>query len=302
MRTSEKIMLVVAAFLIVLGIAVFVAAMSGNGWDFAKLSTVSYETNTYIVEEDFRNISIDTKTEDIQILLAEDGICKVVCFASEKENCNVSVENGVLSARVVYQKEWYDYIEIMGKTPKITVYLPNDQYGDLVIRESTGDIKIFEEFTFENVDISLNTGDVFLENMTAESLNLSLSTGDVMLKSMACLGDIKIVSTSGDVTAVNVTCENFTSQSSTGDLYMKNVIVKDLFFVKKTTGDVEFEACDAGKVTIQTTTGDVKGSFFSGKSFDVHTDTGDIEIPRDSSGGVCQITTSTGDVEIDIRP
>ena len=244
----------------------------------------------------------DAKQTTLQILSAEDGICKVVCFASEKEKYNVSVENGVLSTRVVYQKEWYDYIEIMGKTPKITVYLPNDQYGDLVIQESTGDIQISEEFTFENVDISLNTGDVFLGNMTADTVEISLSTGDVLFKSMECSGAVSVVSTSGDVSAVNVTCENFTAQGSTGDLDMKNVIIKNLFFVKKTTGDVKFEACDAGKVNVQVTTGDVDGSFLSGKTFDVHTGTGDIEIPRGSSGGVCQITTSTGDIEIDIRP
>lgn len=302
MRTSEKIMLIVAVVLIALGVVIFITAMSWSDWNFQNLSTESYETNTYSVKGEFRNISIDTKTTDIQIRSSDDGACKIVCFASEKEKYNVSVENDVLTICVIYQKNWYDYIEFMGKTHKITLYLPNDQYGDLVIRESTGDIVISDEIAFEKVDISLNTGDVFLENVAAEAVALSLSTGDVMLRNMECSGNIKIVSTSGDVSAVNVICGNFTAQGSTGDLYMKNVIAKEALFIKNSTGDVDFDACDAGKVSIQTTTGDVEGSFLSGKSFEVHSDTGDVEIPRDSTGELCRITTTTGDIEIDIRP
>ena len=280
MRKSEKIMLIVAALLIAFGIVIFVAAMSWSNWDFESLSTESYETNTYSVTENFRNITIDTKTADIQILSSEDDFCKVVCFGSEKEKYHVSVENDLLTIGVVYEKKWYDYIEIMGKTSKITLYLPKEQYEDLVIRESTGDIAIFDDFSFKNVDISLKTGDISLKNVLAETVELSLSTGDVYMR--------------------NVICENFTSQGGTGDLHMKNVLAEETIFIKKSTGDVNFDACDADKITVRTTTGDVKGSFLSGKRFDVRTNTGDVEIPHGSTGGICEITTSTGDVEINI--
>ena len=318
MRKSEKIMLIVAALLIAFGVVIFVAAMSWSNWDFESLSTESYETNTYSVTEDFRNISIDTKTADIQILSSEDDFCKVVCFASEKEKYHVSVENDVLTICAVYEKKWYDYIEIMAKTKKITLYLPKHQYDDLMIRESTGDIELFDEFVFKNVDISLKTGDISLKNVLAKSVALSLSTGDVTMVNVTCenftfqgsAGDLHMKNvlaksvalslSTGDVTMVNVTCENFTSQGSTGDLHMKNVLAEETIFIKKSTGDVEFEACDAEKVTIQMTTGDVEGSFLSGKYFDVRTNTGDVEIPHGSIGGICEITTSTGDIKIDI--
>jgi len=47
---------------------------------------------------------------------------------------------------------------------------------------------------------------------------------------------------------------------------------------------------------IKTDTGNVTGTLLSEKVFLVETDTGRINVPRTTAGGVCEITTDTGDV------
>ena len=65
MKNGVKIWLIVAAALVLLGSVLFVGVMSMLKWDFHKLSTVSYETNTYEISETYQNISIVADTADI---------------------------------------------------------------------------------------------------------------------------------------------------------------------------------------------------------------------------------------------
>ena len=67
------------------------------------------------------------------------------------------------------------------------------------------------------------------------------------------------------------------------------------------TGDVKLDACDANSIDIETDTGDVMGYLLTPKIFDTDTGTGDIRVEQSTSGGLCKIRTSTGDIEITIE-
>ncbi len=47
--------------------------------------------------------------------------------------------------------------------------------------------------------------------------------------------------------------------------------------------------------------GDVKGTLLSEKAFFAESDTGDIDVPKTNVGGRCEITTDTGDIQIQIQ-
>ena len=49
-----------------------------------------------------------------------------------------------------------------------------------------------------------------------------------------------------------------------------------------------------------TDTGEVKGTLRSEKIFFTESDTGKISVPKSVTGGRCEITTDTGDIEIEI--
>ena len=121
MKKSVKVWLVIAAALVVLGSVLFVGAMFFAQWDFSKLGTSRYETNSYEISEAFGNISIYTDTADIKFELSQDDKCKVVCFEEEKAKHSVLASEGHLVIKKVSQKAWYDYIGINFASPKITV-------------------------------------------------------------------------------------------------------------------------------------------------------------------------------------
>lgn len=281
MNKMKKIWLSISACLLGLGVIIFSVAMTSIGWDFTKLSTRRFETNEYKIGENFNDISIKTATADVVFALATDGQCKVQCYEYEKEKHAVSVQNSTLCINLVDEKSFLDNIGFNFTSPKITVYLPNAEYNALTIRASTSDIEIKKEISFNDIDIAVSTGDVYVKDIKVDALKISVSTGDIEV--------------------IDVFCKTFTSTGSTGDTYLRKVIVEGKMFIERSTGDIELNGCDAGEIFIETDTGDVEGTLLSEKVFVVKTDTGDKRVPNTTSGGRCEITTDTGDIYITIE-
>ena len=279
MKKSTKIWLITATSLVALGCIMFSVAMTKIHWDFTKLSTVKYETNTYEVTDDFNSISMLTDTADILFVQSDDKICKVVCYEMSDMKHTTTVQNDTLTINVTDEREWYDHIGITLGSPKITVYLPKTEYDSLVIKEDTGDIEVPKDFKFGSIDISTSTGDITITGVT-------------------CEGDIVINVSTGRANLTDIKCKSFISDGSTGDISLKNVIVTEKFSIERSTGDVKFDACDATEIWVETDTGDVTGNLLSEKIFITQTSTGDVHVPKSTNGGKCEIITSTGDIYI----
>ena len=300
MSKKMKVWILTATSLIVLGLSVFIAVMTVYHWDFTKLSTATFETNTYPVSEEFSHISMKTDTADILFSIADDGICRVVCYEMKNAKHSVVVQDGTLAVRVVDERQWYEYIGININTPNITVYLPEAEYASLFIEGSTGDIEMPEGFACDNVDISTSTGAIRVDGLSAETLDLSVSTGDITVSNVTCEGVVTSNVSTGKTKLTDITCKSVISSGDTGDITLKNVIAVETFSIERDTGDVKFDGCDAAEIFVKTDTGDVKGSLLTDKVFIVQTDTGCVDVPKTVTGGKCEITTSTGDIHIRI--
>lgn len=312
--------LVYDSSLILLGCVLFVCVMATLKWDFKKLSTAKFETNTHEVDEAFGDISISTDTAAVVFALSDDGKCRVECYEEEKARHSVTVEKDVLTIRVNDRQSWSDHIGFRVDSPKITVYLPKAEYTMLSICESTGSIHIPKDFSFTNVDISSTTGDVAfhasasksikiksstgnirVEDATADSLDLSVTTGTVNVSGVTCESDVTVDVSTGKAYLTDIACENIVSSGSTGNITLNHVIAKSKLSIERSTGDVKFSKCDAGEMFIITNTGDVTGSLLSAKVFITHTDTGNVNVPETITGGRCEIHTDTGNIEIKIN-
>ncbi|MBO4419027.1 MAG: DUF4097 family beta strand repeat protein [Oscillospiraceae bacterium] len=320
MKQSKIVWLIVAGALVLLGAILFVCIMAANDWDFSRLSTSKYENRTVEIAEDFQNISIRSETEDIDFVLTDDGSCKVVLYEREKVTHSVDVANGTLSIKQMDTRKWYDNIAVFSTdSPKITVYLPRNEYAALSIEESTGDISLPGEIGFESIQITASTGDITcfssasksirvqtstghirLEKLSAGEIDLTASTGRIELRSVECAGALRVGVSTGRVELSELRCESLASTGSTGDITLKQVTAAGKMEIERSTGDVRFEQSDAGELFIETDTGDVTGSLRSAKIFFTQSDTGHIEVPETTTGGKCKITTDTGDIEISV--
>lgn len=320
MKKATKAWLMAAAFLVFIGCILFAAVMSTLQWDFTKLSTVKYETNIHEIAEPFSSVAMTTDTADIIFALSDNGTCSVECYEEENAKHSVAVENGALVIKPCVQKSWYDYIGFHFGSPSVTVYLPETAYASLLINENIGNIEMPKAFTFNDVDISLRTGDVnfyasvtetlkiktstgniYAENISAGALDLSVTTGKATVSNVRCAGDVTIGVSTGKACLTDISCKNVLSSGSTGDIFLDHVIAAEKFSIERSTGKVKFIGSDAAEILVKTNTGDVTGSLLTGKVFIAQTNTGRVDVPKAVDGGRCEITTGTGNITITIQ-
>lgn len=319
MGKKRKTWLVIAVSLVLLGAMVFAVAMTMLQWDFTKLSTAKYETTEHKISQTFRHISIVTDTADIVFAPSEAATSSVVCYELQNVKHSAKVKDETLVIALEDTRQWHEHIGIFIGSAKMTVYLPQGEYGDLSIKSTTGDVEIPKEFSFDRMDISGTTGDVTccasalnavkirtttgkicVENTSVGSLDLSVTTGKITASGVICQGDAKLTLTTGKTNLKDIECKNLVSHGNTGDIFLKNVIAAEGFSIERSTGDVSFEASDAAEIFVKTNTGDVTGTLLSEKVFVTYTDSGRADVPQTSKGGRCEIKVGTGEVELEI--
>lgn len=299
MNQNMKLWLILATVFVVIGAGMIVTVLSIYGWDFTLLNTVPYETNTHSPAGEFHSISLDTSTADIVILPSEDGACRVVCHEQENTPHHVEILEGILTVTEEDNREFYQQIGISFGTPQLTFYLPDTQYQDLTIRCSTANIEIPDGFHFENIDLKLTTGNVENYASVSNTVKIKTTTGRVyMEKVTADVFDITV--STGLVEMNGCSCNNLISAGNTGDLILEDTTARESLHIQRSTGDVTFINADAEEIFVKTSTGNVSGNLTSEKVFSVQTSSGDADVPKSQSGGICEVHTSTGDIKITV--
>lgn len=320
MSKKTKIWLIVAVLLVVIGGIALCGIMNVFHWDISNLSTVKYQTNTYHFSESYKNISITTDTADIIFLPSDDADTFVTCYESENMMHTVAVQDGTLKIDLNDTKKWFTFIGFSFSIPKITISMPQGEYTELAITSSTGDVQIPNNFTFASMDMRGSTGDVAsqasvsgsvkierssgdiqIENISASTLDLCVSTGEITISNTKILDKLNLLVSTGKTSLSDVQCKELTTTGDTGDIALERVIATENLTIKRTTGDVTFEHCDAGEISVITDTGKISGSLLTDKVFITETSTGRINVPKTTSGGICEIKTDTGDIKITIE-
>ena len=280
MSKATKVSIIVAACLVVAGAAILAVSAAANGVGVLGSGLDNYTENTYEPGGGFDNISIDTRITDIEFAPSDDGKCRIVCLENEKLRHYADVSDGTLSVISADNRQWYERLLFSFSHPRMTVYLPEKEYKDLLIRTETGNIKLPAGFTFGDIEIDGSTADVSCAAWASQDIKVSLSTGNIVLE--------------------NISAANAELSASTGNIVLTDVIASGKLNVNSGTGDVRIERSDAKEISVKTSTGSVTGTLLSEKVFNAETSTGDVSVPKTASGGRCDISTSTGDIRIQI--
>lgn len=315
----KKGLVIAAIVLVSIGVIIFGTVFIASGFDFSKLDTAKYETNTYTPSKDFETIVIKSNEADITFKPSEDGKVRVDCVEREKVKHEVSVGNGTLKIIAVDTRAWFDHLTLFSFKPQsVTVYLPSEHYSALTIAAGTGNVSVPDAFSFGESQITASTGDIAFDASADGSLQIKTSTGDIRIsgvranridisvstgrvdgKNINCKETLSVAVSTGETVLTDVACKALISTGSSGDIELNNAIASGNFNLERDTGDVRFENCDAGQITVTTSTGDVTGTLRTEKVFVTKTSTGDVKVPESISGGICEISTSTGDIAID---
>ena len=315
MKKIVLIPIIVGSALLITGGIIFAVGLANAKQN--KLVSRDVDLSEYSIN----GFDFDIDTADVTFKVSTDSNKTIAIKEYEKQTHSVEVKNNVLSINGVDKRKWYDFLfNFNFKSPSIEISLPAGEYANLKIKNSTGDIDIPKEFTFQTADIKLSTGNIDFASSVNKGIDIKTSTGDISYSGESCqsltiktsTGNVNIKNSNidenlnievdtGHVLLKNVKCENAQVETSTGWISLEDTLINKHLDLKTSTGDVKFTDSDAETIKIKTSTGDVKGTLLTSKIFAVSSSTGKINVPVSTEGGLCEISTSTGDVIITIK-
>ena len=265
----------------------------------------------------FNKFDIDLTIADLEFVASDET--KVVVQETKYDVHTVEVADNTLKIKGQDTRKWYEHLFNWNwfQKVKVTVYMPAGSYEDFKVTSATGDVVVPSDFSFASftttvstgnvtskanvtgdVTVTTSTGNINFEGITANKMDLKASTGWIKLKDVAVTEEVKLKTSTGDFKLENVTCKSYESNSSTGDVVFNNVKVTNAVTIKNGTGYVKMTASDAEELDIKTSTGDVKLELLSSKIVYPETSTGRKDVPPSTTGGLCKIKTSTGDITV----
>ena len=252
---------------------------------------------TYEINNTYSNVLIDIKHCDLYLYKSENLDNKIVCTENDKITFNITNENGVLSINLIDNRNFYQKL-FNFKSLKVELFLTNEMIKLLDVNNDTGDIEVNSGFKIEDFRIKNSTGNINLFSNDINKLNIETSTGDVKLENGEIKEEFNIVCDTGDISIINIKCVKLDIKISTGNTKLHNTIVNNDLFIESSTGNIQFDSFDAKNIYISTSTGNVKGTILTEKIFNCHSSTGNVYHPNTYTGGICEIRTSTGNIDI----
>ena len=302
MTKTQKILLLVAAVLIALGIGLAFGSMRAVDFRWSALDTDPVQEEVFYPEEPFDSIQVQNLGGDVEIGFHDGKECLVDTLSSQLKSYTVEVQDGVLFVtETEKQGKWTDYVNLdIGKQPGVTILLPEKEYKALRAESQSGDVAVTNALDFASASVICQSGDIRFAADVSDTLVLKTQSGEIEMNSRSC-GKACIESQSGDAEVKNTALSGSLSVTTqSGEIDMENVTSQSSMTLRTQSGEIDMERCDAASLDIESQSGEVEATLLTGKTFDVESGSGEIDIPRTDEGGVCRIKTSSGDIRVRI--
>lgn len=256
------------------------------------------ENNSYLLKDTFTDIVIDSSNIDINIEISNQS--KIEFETNHCYTINYEITNNCLTIKQFDNRKIFDMLFNFSKL-KLNLYLTENEFSNLIINNETGNIYTKGTLCIKNINLTSSTGNTTIENVNANRLNIETTTGDLVINNSQITKDMSVKTSTGKVNLNNTNCNNLEITVSTGDITLNHCLASNNITIVGSTSDVRFNYIDALNINVTLSTGFCKGIILSDKTFIVKSDTGDIRVPETSTGGICKITTDTGDIEISLE-
>lgn len=171
-------------------------------------------------EQAVQSVVVDVADRAVEVVASEDGQAHVAGFESEQEYYDITLEGGVLTVKLVQDKEWTDFI---GTKPDaqyraLTIALPAG-VASLTVATTNEDVRL-EPLAFDAVSLSSNGGNLVFEALSAgERISLTAKNGniegtiaggwdDYSIDCTVKKGESSLVSKEGGAKTLTVDCNN----------------------------------------------------------------------------------------------
>lgn len=325
MKKIIKIILIIVVALGVFGGILYEVGRVTGGDDSQTvvLKNDSKRENVVLEKENLGEIqSIDGRIEDVDLMVksSEDDSCYLSYNVETQKGKNpvtYSVKDGTLELieEGGYENSYYVHVDISSMNQStdekegvehenlIILYLPKDKdLEEFKMALGDGDMSI-EGLHSKNMNLSLRSGDLILQDMEVETGAISLEDGDLNYSDSVCW-NLSLESESGDVDFHLVELKDAAITLKDGDFQTQELVLTGEVQIQSETGDVNIglnrEKSGCLDITARTESGDITAaSFWEGELYDDdYEDTAKYERSVEVSSGILSIKSEDGDISI----
>lgn len=297
MKKSNKVLIIVAAVLVAVGILlVGVACALGIKMNENKVQEV-----TYTSQEPFTKIMVNSTDADVEIKISENGKVYAVCDESDKVTFTLSVTDGTLVLKEKDTRGIIDYIGINLDGHDAVLYIPHGEYEELNVKTESGSISCDESgIVFTNVSLQSSSGEIEFSSKVTQTLTSKTSSGEIDISDCAA-SVLTAESSSGRITISNSTPNVLYAEASSGNVKLDKVTANSLIEANTQSGRITLDYCDAGELMLESSSGSIRGTLLTDKIFDATSSSGSINCPPSvKDAGKCTVKTSSGSIKFEI--
>lgn len=307
MKKATKITLWIACGMMIVGLALYIAAVITTGQfglyrtELLTESPESFHSETVTISNTFRNILVEELACDVRIAPSTDGTCSVIYPTSKRYTHTATVSGDTLTVRGTSVRSFLNFFSITLGTQEVVIYLPINQMEDLSITTVSGDITVPEGFSVQTLSAKSTSGDIEVACQVSSSLSVGTVSGDPSL-SHCSPWRMTCSSTSGDFSIKDVTADTLEVGTVSGEIDLEDVTVEEEAVLSTTSGDIWFENLESPYLSAKTTSGDVSGTSPTAKDFLTQTTSGNVKIYGSQEGQPqWRITTTSGNIRISVE-
>ena len=288
----------------VVGVIIMSAVMGNKARNAFKEETKSKAKSSYVekqndVSEQFYSVYIQAaKDMAVNIQSSSDDVCHISYFDSDEVTHQIFVQDGSLVMTCTDERTFGSDIGF-GDDPYIVVELPSKRYREISLISDSGQISISQSVRCSSLDVTENSGRLFVSNVDADEMNVTTESGSVSMATVVAKNLI-FEGKSGDLSVINVDADTVSFSVGDGRFEGYNIVASGKASYTSVRGDMLIDGCDGALMEFDSQKGDVQLSLFKPKKIEAVSQNGKTELPEQTvtSTGSCVVNTDSGDITI----
>ncbi|MBR6897414.1 MAG: DUF4097 family beta strand repeat protein [Lachnospiraceae bacterium] len=283
MKKANVVLITVAVFMVIAGMAMVFVSFARNGFDFKKVAnTAKYEYKKFTFTDDIKSLDLSIAGNSLRVVRSTDGNTYFECYVNDKNYYEASVKNGKLEVEEKNDYKWWELIKIgFDGNEGCVLSLPADKYETLKADIGSGRFECTADITFDSVDVATGSGSIFIDGVSSK--------------------DISVATGSGSISLNNMDAGKIYAKTGSGSIKLVNTVTEDKLTAKTGSGSIKLESVDGGELELSTGSGSISGSLKTAKKFVTSTGSGSVSVPENGDGGVCKADTGSGSIKLTVE-
>lgn len=159
------------------------------------------------IDKDFSNVEVESENADILFVPSENNEAFIELENNENNRYKLDVKVEGKTLEIDVKRKGFSWIsfDFFSKSPKVTVGLPDKEYGTIKAETDNGTIDA-SKIIAKELEADTDNGEIFVKEVETQKIIVESDNGDVVLEDN--LGEIYGKSNNGNVTVITDTIEH----------------------------------------------------------------------------------------------